>query len=211
MWTDGPTPEASSPIPPASTRSARIAQPLEAELEGYGAQGLDLLDGEGVERVIPLDGAADGAVFPPLLLLTDKRVIYVNGQEGKRRRAMYASVGDVQAVEIGYHARGNSAYVWAGLALLAAFFLFFVIENTLGRIAGPVVVAGLGVYLVVDNLLTSNKQFVVFRAAGCQLLVDLDGDGATDAVDEFIGRLFHLKEGPPRTPEFGWVDRFAPR
>ena len=78
---------------------------------------------------------------------------------------MYASVRDVQAVEIGYHARGNSAYVWAGLALLAAFFLFFVIENTLGRIAGPVVVAGLGVYLVVDNLLTSNKQFVVFRGA----------------------------------------------
>ena len=210
MWTDGPTPEASSPIPPASTRSARIAQPLEADLEGYGAQGLDLLDGEGVERVLPLDSAADGAAFPPLLLLTDKRVIYVSGQ-GKRRRAMYASVGDVQAVEIGYHARGNSAYVWAGLALLAAFFLFFVIENTLGRIAGPVVVAGLGVYLVVDNLLTRNKQFVVFRAAGCQLLVDLVGDGATDAVDEFIGRLFQLKEGPPRTPEFAWVDRFAPR
>ena len=129
---------------------------MEAELKGYGAQGLELLNGEGIERVLPLDGAADGDASPPLLLLTDKRVIYLSGQ-GKRRRAMYASVGDVQAVEIGYHARGNGAYVWAGLAMLAAFFLFFVIENTLGRIAGPVVVAGLGVYLVVDNLLTSQQ------------------------------------------------------
>ncbi len=195
---------------PATARSARTAQPLEAELEGYGAQGMDLLDGEGVERVIPLDGAADRDASPSLLLLTDKRVIYVSGH-GKRRRAMYASVRDVQAVEIGYHVRGNSAYVWAGLALLAAFFLFFVIENTLGRIAGPVVVAGLGVYLIVDNLLSPTKQYVVFRAAGCQLLVDLDGDGTTDAVDEFICRLFQLKEGPPRSPQYGWVDRFAPR
>ncbi len=194
----------------STAQSAGAVLPLEPELENHRSHGLDLLDGEGVEQVIRLDDASDEDTSGTLLALTDKRVIYLSGQ-GKRRRAMYASVQDVQAVEIGYHARGSGAYVWAGLAFLAAFFLFFVIENTLGRIAGPVVVAGLGVYLVVDNLLTPNKQFVVFRAAGGQLLVDLDGDGVTDAVNEFIARLFQLKEGPPRESPFGWVDRFAPR
>ena len=96
--------------------------------------------------------------------------------------------------------------------MLAAFFLFFVIENTLGRIAGPVVVAGLGVYLVVDNLLS--PQQTVRGVPGGRLPAiwwTWSATGATDAVDEFIGRLFQLKEGPPRSPEFAWVDRFAPR
>ena len=202
--------EASSRGQPSATQGAVTAQPLGGEHAGRASWGLDLLEGENVERAIRLDDAPEENASGTLLLLTDKRVIYLSG-EGKRRRAMYASLRDVQAVEIGYHARGSSAYVWAGLAFLAAFFLFFVIENTLGRIAGPVVVAGLGVYLIVDNLLTPNKQFVVFRAAGCQLLVDLDGDGVTEAVNDFIARLFQLKEGRPQPPEFAWVDRFAPR
>ena len=202
--------EVSSRGRPSAVQGTSAALPSEPEHASNSSQGLDLLDGEGVERVIRLDDASEDDVSGTLLLLTDKRVIYLSGQ-GKRRRAMYASVRDVQAVEIGYHARGSGAYVWAGLAFLAAFFLFFVIENTLGRIAGPVLVAGLGVYLVVDNLLTPNKQFVVFRAAGCQLLVDLDGDGPTDAVDDFIARLFQLKEGAANAGPFAWVDRFAPR
>lgn len=202
--------EASSRRRPSAAPDTSAARPLEPDLESHGAQGLNLLDDEALERVIRLDDASDEDASGTLLLLTDKRVIYLSG-EGKRRRAMYASVRDVQAVEIGYHARGSSAYVWAGLAFLAAFFLFFVIENTLGRIVGPVVVAGMGVYLIVDNLLTPNRQFVVFRAAGSQLLVDLDGDGVTEAVNEFIARLFQLKEAPSREPAFGWVDHFAPR
>ena len=202
--------EASSRGQPSATQGAVTAQPLGGEHAGHDSRGLDLLDGENVEQVIRLGDASDEDASGTLLLLTDKRVIYLSG-EGKRRRAMYASLRDVQAVEIGYHARGSSAYVWAGLAFLAAFFLFFVIENTLGRIVGPVVVAGMGVYLIVDNLLTPNRQFVVFRAAGGQLLVDLDGNGVTEAVNEFIARLFQLKEGRPQPPEFGWVDRFAPR
>ncbi len=202
--------EASSRGRPSATQGAVTAQPLGGEHAGRGSQGLDLLDGESVERAIRLDDASEEDASGTVLLLTDKRVIYLSG-EGKRRRAMYASVRDVQAVEIGYHARGSGAYVWAGLAFLAAFFLFFVIENTLGRVAGPVVVAGLGIYLIVDNLLTPNKQFVVFRAAGSQLIVDLDGDGATEAVNDFIARLFQLKEGAPPPPKYGWVNHFAPR
>ena len=202
--------EASSRGRTSAARDTSAARLREPDLDSRGPQGLDLLDGESVERVVRLDDTSERDASGTVLLLTDKRVIYQSG-EGKRRRAMYASVSDVQAVEIGYHARGSGAYVWAGLAFLAAFFLFFVIEQTLGRIAGPVIVAGLGVYLIVDNLLTPNKQFVVFRCAGSQLLVDLDGDGVTAAVDEFIARLFQLKEGRPQPPEFGWVDRFAPR
>ena len=202
--------EASSHGRPSVAQAAGSSRSLESEPGSNGSLGPELLDGENVERVIRLGDASEDDASRTLLLLTDKRVIYLSG-EGKRRRAMYASVRDVQAAEIGYHARGNSAYVWAGLAFLAAFFLFFVIENTLGRVVGPAVVACMGVYLIVDNLLTPNRQFVVFRAAGCQLLVDLDGDGQTNAVNDFIARLFQLKEGPPRESAFGWVDRFAPR
>ena len=202
--------EVSSRGRPTAAQHTSVARPSEPDIESHRSQGLDLLDGEDIEQVVRLGDASDEDASGTLLLLTDKRVIYLSG-EGKRRRAMYASVRDVQAVEIGYHARGSSAYVWAGLAFLAAFFLFFVIENTLGRVAGPVLVAGMGVYLIVDNLLTPNKQFVVFRAAGGQLLVDLDGDGATEAVDEFITRLFQLKEGSPQPPKYAWVDHFAPR
>ena len=185
-----------------------------ADLSSYGAPEVRLLDGELVESALPLDGA-DGDAHAPALLLTDKRVIYVSGA-GKRRRAMFASLEDVQAVEIGYHARSSAAYVWAALALVAAFFLFFVIENPLGRVIGPVAVASLGVYLVVDNLMSPNRQFVIFRAAGSQLIVDLGREGASDALYDFIARLFQLKElketpPPPPADPYAWVDRFAPR
>ena len=140
--------------PPA--QNAEQSDTPGADLASYGAPEVRLLDGERVESALPLD---DGGEAPaPALLLTDKRVIYVSG-EGKRRRAMFASIQDVQAVEIGFHARSSAAYVWAALALVAAFFLFFVIENPLGRVIGPVAVACLGAYLVVDNLMSPNRQF----------------------------------------------------
>lgn len=182
------------------------------ELDQFGFDDFSLMDEEKLESALVLgsEDSQDSAESPAVMLLTDKRVIHINGN-GKHRKAVFASVQDVEAVEVAVQKEGNGSFIWAGLAFLVAFFLFFVLgDQPLWRIVVPVIVALMGVYLIVDQLASPGKQLVIFKTGSSQLRADLKGDGASSEVYAFINRFFQLKS-ENGSDVFSRVNRFAPR
>ena len=122
--------------------------------------------------------------------------------------AVFASIQDIEAVEFGVEQDGRGAFIWAALAFLVAILLYIVIDHSIGRIAAAGTVALLGVYLVVDQLTTSGRPVVIFKAGSTQLRCDLETEGASEDAYTFINRLFQLKleNGPDGSHRAG---RFA--
>ena len=170
------------------------------------------MDGERMDSELDLagDGARDRANAEHVVLLTDRRVIYLDGKH-RPRRAVFASIEDVDAVEIAEEDEGLGAFVWAALAFVAALFLYFVIDNFAGKISGTVAVALLGVYLIVDRLISPGRRVMVFKTGPADLRCPLKkGDRPADDIYPFINRLFELKAASG-SDGLERARRFAPR
>ena len=171
---------------------------VQVELHQFGITDMSLLDGERIDSALNL--AADGGDstgHPEVMLLTGKRIIHIHGN-GRRRKAAFASIQDIDGVEVGVEPQGTGAYIWAALAFIAAVLLYFAIDHSAGRIAGAVVVALFGAYLIVDHMVGSGRQVVIFKAGSSRLSCDLNADRVSEDVYPFINRLFQLKaeQGP---------------
>ena len=167
------------------------------------------MEGERIDSVLNVRGENEGGKVSDLVLLTDRRVIHVQGNS-RDRRAVFASVEDIEAVEIGSEREGGSGFIWAGLALLAAVLLYFVIDHSVGRIAGAAAVASLGVYLAAEQILTPRRSTALFKAGSSEIRCDLKGDLAKTEVYAFVNRLFQLKSGVS-VDLTSRPDGFAPR
>ncbi len=180
------------------------------DLAEYGFADVDLMDGEHVDTALDLAGGGGfrNNSVRRLLLLTDRRVIHLDGKT-QNHRAVFASLENVDAVEIAEEVEGSGAFVWAGLAFVAALFLYFVIDNVAGRISGTVAVVLMGAYLIGDRLVSSSPLIMVFRAGPAELRCGLNNDRALDDAYPFINRMFELKSdaGSPAAR----TSRFAPR
>ena len=185
------------------------------ELEEIGVENISLMDGERIDSALDLTGGS-GEGFgssPKAMLLTDKRVIHIHGNS-KHRSAEFASIQDVDAAEISYEGEGNSAFFWAALAIVVAILLYLlfdnVADNSAARIAAPIFVALMGVYLIVDRLTSPCTQLVVFKAGSAQIRCEPEKHLDTSDIYGFINRLFQLKEenGPGGASR---VRNFAPR
>ena len=179
------------------------------DLDELGFRDVSLMEGERIDSALRLGGDGNSGGEPQVMLLTDRRVIHLQGN-GKTRKAVFASIQDIDAVEIGAEHEGSSAFIWAALAFIVAIFLYIVIDQSFARIAAPIAVGLMGLYLIVDQFLSSGKPFVVFKAGTSQLQCDLTGDPSASDIYPFINRLFQLKE---RTDSGGASrpDRFSPR
>jgi hypothetical protein len=176
----------------------------------FGFRDFALLEGETIEAAIDLAGGGrNGPVArPDAMLLTPQRVIHIEGN-GRRRRAVFASLQDIDAVELGYHREGNGAFIWAALALVVAILLYFVIDSNSGSIAAAVIVTLMGVYLVVDQVLSPGKSQVVFRAGTSEVRCQLKANPSSDDIQHFINQVFQLKADNSR--DYARGDHFSPR
>ena len=169
------------------------------------------IEGEHVDSSLNLTGGGSGGTAggTQVMLLTDKRIIHVDGN-GKRRKIAFASIQDVETVEVSAKEGGKGAFVWATMAFIAAGLLYSVIDQALARTAAMGITALMGVYLVVDRLMDPGRPLIVFNARSSQLRCDLNGDRASTEAYVFINRLFELKARNGANG-FSRADRFAPR
>ncbi len=177
-------------------------------LEELGLEEISLLDGERLDSTLNLDGSGSSP-GGEMVLLTDRRVIHA--RNGRRRKAVIASIQDIDAIEISQEQQGASAFLWAGLAFLVAIILYLMIDAPLTRTLAAAVVAVMGIYLLVDQLLLPGKPLVIFRAGGVQLEIALKSQEVPADVYTFVNRVFELKDDNGPNGVFARAQRFAPR
>ena len=108
------------------------------EIARQGFDDVQLMEGERIDSSITLAIGGEGDESPEVLLLTDSRVIHLNGT-GKRRTAVFASVDDISTVEIFTERAGMGVYVWSGLSFMVALLLWRVIDNPIGSVAAAII------------------------------------------------------------------------
>lgn len=181
------------------------------ELDQSAFGDIRLMEGERIDSALNLTGknSGDPASGPQVMLLTDRRIIRLDGN-GERRKVSFASIQDVDTVEISAKQGGKGAFIWATMAFIAAGLLYPVIPHALGRAVAVGITALMGVYLVVDRLMDPGRPLVIFKAGSSQLWCDLNGDQASADVHVFINRLFELKaeDGSDNSSR---ANHFAPR
>ena len=180
------------------------------EIASPGFGDVQLMEGERIDSSLTLAiGRSEDDESPEVLLLTGSRVIHLVGR-GSKRTAVFASVDDISTVEISSERTGFGVYVWAGLSFIVALLLWRVIDNPIGSVASAIIVAVMGVYLIVDHLMSAGTSVATFRTSATEFKVELKGEGDSyENVYHFINRVFSMKQnggGGPSDP-----GRFAPR
>lgn len=176
------------------------------ELDKLGVKDITLMEGEHIESALALDsnGGQDSSGNPEVVLLTDRRIIHVRSN-GRSRKTVFASVQDVDLVELKLH-REISGYIWGAVAILVAIILSQVINNTVGSVAAGVIVGLMGLYLIVDQLTMSGNMVAVFRVGSSQFKLNLQSEQVSAELRAFIDRLFQLKyengTGPSKPRSF---------
>ncbi len=182
------------------------------DLERLGIAEFSLIEGEQIDTALDLrNGAAvDSGDSPEMILLTDRRVIHL-AKSGRRRKAVFMSIKDIDAIEIDSEREGGyGALVWGALAVIVAVMLWRVWEQPFWSPIVAVAVALMGAYLVFDRLTSSVAMQATFRAGSSEMQCGLRGPQASQDIYALINRLSQLQDergnGAPwgRTP-------FSPR
>ena len=171
-------------------------------------EGLDLMDGERIDRSISTLSQAgmSSSSREDSLLLTNNRIIHISGSGGGTEVVM-ASVDDVDSVEFVEMNEGYGAFLWAGLSVVLSVAMYGILENEIARVIVPLMVLGMGVYLLVNRLFYSGGPVAVFRAGGSAITWSFKSEDESKEIRDFIIGLYRLKS--ERKPETGWP--FAPR
>jgi hypothetical protein len=163
-------------------------------MEKLGIRDVTLMDGERIEASLNLgDGRPDlSSRDTDALLLTDRRIIHLHAKS-PGRKAVFASLQDINAAEIRTESNGYSGYVWGGLAFVVAALLWQVWDQPLVSPLAAAAVAMMGVYLIVDHKLSPPRMRATFQAGSATLECEVN-DRASEEIYPFVNRLFHLKE-----------------
>ena len=119
---------------------------------------------------------------------------------GERRDTTFVSLESIDSVEISRERKGYSAYVWGVVAFLVAIGIYIVWDQPIGRIAGALAIAAMGVFLIVEHLITPNGVKATFRAGSSVLECALIG---SEALGEMYadGEQPVQSQGPCAEPE----------
>ena len=113
------------------------------QLAEFGFESITLMDGERIVSTLELGDDEDDGAAHEVILLTDRRVMHLNGNP-KNIRAAFVSIRDVEIVDVRLEQEGIGAFIWAGLAFFVAVMLWRVIDHPLGSAAAGLVVAAMG-------------------------------------------------------------------
>ncbi len=182
------------------------AHTRESEPPQSSLYGITLIPDEEIRSTLGMD-EADSSEDKDILLLTDKRIIQVSGSDAKRR-ASFAAIDDILAVELTRQTEGYGAFVWAALAFFVSVMLLRVIESQTISLVAAVLVALMGVYLIIDRLTSRGARVVVFKTGASEIRGTIKNDAEQSEAEALIADLFALKDerATPRRAR-----AFAPR
>ena len=163
-------------------------------LDGAGPGTLTLMDGERVHTAFHLkEGLGSPAENgSDMLYLTNRRILRLHAN-GRSTRAEFASIADVETVDVSKEKQGPSGFVWGFLGIVAALLLWLVIDHPVGSLAAAAIVALLGAYLIADRITRHTTAQVTFATRSAQLRVELKGGRAISDVYPLVARLYQLK------------------
>lgn len=169
---------------------------------------LDLLEGEEIERTITRNSrsARSSGRGGESLLLTSSRIVCVTGS-GNGADLVMADVDDVDAVQFIEVTEGYGAFVWAALSVALSVALYSILENQIAKVVVPLLVLGMGVYLIVYRLFFSGGPAAMFRTGGSAITWPFKGEDEAHEIREFISELYRLKSDR----KVGTAGPFAPR
>ncbi len=166
-----------------------------------GIEEIGLSDGESVDGAVSLkSGWGNGRRNPDVVVLTNKRVIRARGS-GKRRETTFVCLEKIDSVEISRERKGYGGYVWGIVAFLVAVGIFNIWDHEIGRLAGSLAVAAMGVFLIVDHLSAPNGVRATFRAGSSALQCPVRGRRTLEEMHALVDSLFRLRDRerePPR-------------
>lgn len=165
----------------------------EVQLAQLGFQDLSLLDGEQVILSLDLTDGSSETPDPEVLLLTDRRLMHLDGSR-KSRTVSMAAVQDVQMMEMTTEREGIGPFIWAALAFFVGFMLWRVVDHPLGSAAAGIVLALMGAYLIYDRLAAPGKNMLVFKAGVGEIRVEVRNEDVWAELDVLVHRLFRLKD-----------------
>ena len=155
---------------------------------------LELMDGEKIEKSISARtqrGRSSGRSSDSLLL-TNYRIIHVAGAGGGTDVVM-ALVDDIDTVEFVEVTEGYGAFLWAGLSVVLSVALYGILENQIAQLIVPLMVLGMGVYLVVNRIFFSGGPAALFRTGGSAIAWPFRTASESDDIRDFINELYRQK------------------
>ena len=164
------------------------------DIGDLGLEGVSLMDGESIEFALNVTEEARGGsrANHNVVVLTNKRVLQLKA-DTRRRAAVFVSLDDIHAVEITTEQRGLSGFIWGGLALFVALMLWLTWDHPVGSVAGALAVALMGVYLIVDQLVSPSRYLATFKIGTSQIECGLSLDTPSEEIHGFVRRLFELR------------------
>lgn len=160
-----------------------------------------MMDGERIDATLDLVDSRDGdPERTENLVLTDRRLIHVSFN-GKRNETLFVSIQDITAIDVlSEKSLGLMGYIWGALALLVAVLVWQAWDNAVGSAIAGLVLAGMGVYLVVDRMRSPSRVHARFRTGDTEFTYGVNGPTAVPDTYEFVNKLFMRKNGDgPRT------------
>ena len=146
--------------------------------------GFRLIDGESVVESLEVGGT-------DRFVLTDRRVIYIGGDEDHRNWS-FAAISEISSVRVTRVARERSSLIWGVLGLIASIGIWQVATNERVGIIGGVVMAALGAVLLWDYYLRTPPSRLLFHVDGKDIGGPLNRS-SEDGARSFGDRLFELK------------------
>ena len=146
--------------------------------------GFRLIEGESVVESLEVGG-------PDRFVLTDRRVIYIGGDEDHRNWS-FAPISEISSVRVTRMVRERSSLIWGVLGLIASIAIWQVATNERVGIIGGIVMAALGAILLFDYYLRTPPSRLLFDAAG----KDIGGPiirSSENGARSFGDRVFELK------------------
>ena len=169
------------------------------ETAQVGPTDLILLEGEQIAATLETGGGKSliSTGRHEALVLTDSRIIH-SSRGGRHQGSVIVSVRDIDSVEVTSVRPGIGPYLWAALAVVLSVVLYQIIDDGTWQVVAALVVLVMGAYLVVNQVLDSGEPTAVFRTSSSEIRWLFDPKKDSEAVYDFINRLYEVKESSIR-------------